>query len=87
LRLLIVLEPFWPREGHRGIFDVKGSINTSKEHTVAATKMELAELLSKAATADANWLREGVGVPAQALMDAEVSTLIGPSMAGAPRNG
>jgi putative transposase len=56
---------------------VKGSINTSKEHTVAATKMELAELLSKAEGADADWLREGVRVLAQALMDAEVSTLIG----------
>jgi Transposase, Mutator family len=56
---------------------VKGSINTSKEHTVAATKMELAELLSKADGADADWLREGVRVLAQALMDAEVSAQIG----------
>jgi hypothetical protein len=59
------------------IFDVKGSINTAKEHTVAATKMELAELLSKADGADADWLREGVRVLAQALMDAEVSAQIG----------
>src|SRR5919197_2556717 len=39
--------------------------------------MELAELLSKAETADADWLREGVRVLAQALMDAEVSAQIG----------
>ena len=44
---------------------------------MAATKMELAELLSKAETADADWLREGVRVLAQALMDAEVSAQIG----------
>jgi putative transposase len=44
---------------------------------VAATKMELAELLSKAEGADADWLREGVRVLAQALMEAEVSTQIG----------
>jgi putative transposase len=56
---------------------VKGSINTSKERTVAATKMELAELLSKAETAGADWLREGVRVLAQALMEAEVSSQIG----------
>jgi hypothetical protein len=61
---------------------VKGSINTSKEHTVAVTKMELAELLSKAEGADADWLREGVRVLAQALMDAEVPTLIGAERVG-----
>jgi putative transposase len=44
---------------------------------VAPTKMELAELLSKADGADADWLREGVRVLAQALMDAEVSAQIG----------
>jgi hypothetical protein len=64
-------------EGHRDIFDVKGSINTSKEHTVAATKMELAERLSKAEGADVDWLREGVRVLAQVLMEADVSAQIG----------
>jgi transposase-like protein len=39
--------------------------------------MELAELLSKAEGADADWLREGVRVLAQALMDAEVTAQIG----------
>jgi transposase-like protein len=39
--------------------------------------MELAELLSKAEGADADWLREGVRVLAQALMDTEVSAQIG----------
>src|SRR6266487_621860 len=39
--------------------------------------MELAELLSKADGADADWWREGVRVLAQALMDAEVSEQIG----------
>lgn len=44
---------------------------------MAVTKMELAELLSKAEGADADWLREGVRALAQALMDAEVSAQIG----------
>jgi putative transposase len=44
---------------------------------VVATKMELLELLSKAEDADVDFLREGVRVLAQALMEAEVSTQIG----------
>ena len=44
---------------------------------MAVTKMELAELLSKAEGADADWLREGVRVLAQALMEGEVSAQIG----------
>ena len=44
---------------------------------MAATKMELAEPLSKAEGADADWLRGGVRVLAQALMDADVAAHIG----------
>jgi hypothetical protein len=49
----------------------------SKQHTVAATKMELAEMPRKTEGADADWLRKGVRVLAQALMDAEVPVQIG----------
>jgi putative transposase len=44
---------------------------------VVTTKMELLELLSKADGADADFLREGVRVLAQALMDVEVAAQIG----------
>jgi hypothetical protein len=44
---------------------------------VAVSKMELLELLRKADGADVDFLREGVRVLAQALMDAEVSAQIG----------
>jgi len=44
---------------------------------VVTTKMELLELLSKAEDADVDFLREGVRVLAQALMEAEVSAQIG----------
>jgi putative transposase len=44
---------------------------------VAVSKMELLELVSKAETGDVDFLREGVRVLAQALMDAEVSAQIG----------
>jgi len=61
---------------------------------VVTTKMELLELLSKAEGADADWLREGVRVLAQALMDAEVSLQAGaghgeraPERRAAHRNG
>ena len=44
---------------------------------MAVSKMELLELLRKADGADVDFLREGVRVLAQALMDAEVSAQIG----------
>ena len=44
---------------------------------MAVSKMELLELVSKAETGDVDFLREGVRVLAQALMDAEVSAQIG----------
>src|SRR5215216_4556632 len=44
---------------------------------MAVTTMELMELLRKADGADVDFLREGVRVLAQALMDAEVSAQIG----------
>jgi putative transposase len=44
---------------------------------MAVTTMELLELLRKADGADVDFLREGVRVLAQALMDAEVSAQIG----------
>jgi hypothetical protein len=44
---------------------------------MAVTTMELLELLRKADSADVDFLREGVRVLAQALMDAEVSAQIG----------
>src|SRR5918912_548727 len=44
---------------------------------MAVTTMDLLELLRKADTADVDFLREGVRVLAQALMDAEVSAQIG----------
>jgi putative transposase len=44
---------------------------------VVTTKMELLELLSKAEGGDVDFLREGVRVPAQALMEVEVSGQIG----------
>ena len=50
---------------------------------MAVSKMELLELVSKAEAGDVDFLREGVRVLAQALMEAEVSAQIGPSMANA----
>jgi putative transposase len=44
---------------------------------VAVSKMELLELVSKAEAGDVDFLREGVRVLAQALMEAEVSVQIG----------
>ena len=44
---------------------------------MAVSKMELLNLVSKAETGDLDFLREGVRVLAQALMDAEVSAQIG----------
>jgi putative transposase len=44
---------------------------------VAVSKMELLELLRKAGGADVDFLRQGVRVLAQALMDVEVSAQIG----------
>ncbi len=44
---------------------------------MAVTTMDLLELLRKADGADVDFLREGVRVLAQALMDAEVSAQIG----------
>jgi putative transposase len=44
---------------------------------VAVSKMELLELVSKAEAGDVDFLREGVRVLAQALMEAEVSAQIG----------
>jgi putative transposase len=44
---------------------------------VAVSKMELLELVSKAGGGDVDFLREGVRVLAQALMEAEVSAQIG----------
>jgi Transposase, Mutator family len=44
---------------------------------VAVSKMELLELVSKAEGGDVDFLREGVRVLAQALMEAEVSVQIG----------
>jgi putative transposase len=44
---------------------------------VAVSKMELLELVRKAEAGDVDFLREGVGVLAQALMEAEVSAQIG----------
>jgi putative transposase len=44
---------------------------------VAVSKMELLELVSKAEAGDVDFLREGVRVLAQALMEVEVSTQIG----------
>jgi putative transposase len=44
---------------------------------VVTTKMELLELLSKAEGGDVDFLREGVRVLAQALMEVEVSGQIG----------
>jgi putative transposase len=44
---------------------------------VAVSKMELLELVSKAEAGDVDFLREGVRVLAQALMEAEVSQQIG----------
>jgi putative transposase len=44
---------------------------------MAVTTMELIELLRKADGGDIDFLREGVRVLAQALMDAEVSAQIG----------
>src|SRR5262245_35107 len=46
-------------------------------NTVVTTKMELLELLSKAEGTDVDFLREGVRVLAQALMDVEVAAQIG----------
>jgi putative transposase len=61
---------------------------------VVTTKMELLELLSKAEGGDVDWLREGVRVLAQALMDIEVSLQAGaghgeraPERRAAHRNG
>jgi putative transposase len=44
---------------------------------MAVSKMELLELVSKAEAGDVDFLREGVRVLAQALMEAEVSAQIG----------
>ena len=44
---------------------------------MAVSKMELLELVSKAEGGDVDFLREGVRVLAQALMEAEVSAQIG----------
>jgi putative transposase len=44
---------------------------------MAVSKMELLELVSKAEAGDVDFLREGVRVLAQALMEAEISTQIG----------
>ena len=44
---------------------------------MAVTTMELLELLRKADGSDIDFLREGVRVLAQALMDAEISVQIG----------
>ena len=44
---------------------------------MAVSKMELPELVSKAEAGDVDFLREGVRVQAQALMEAEVSAQIG----------
>jgi len=44
---------------------------------VVATKMDVLELLGKAQGADADWLREAVRVLAEAVMDAEVTGLVG----------
>ena len=44
---------------------------------MAVSKMELLELVSKAEAGDVDFLREGVRVLAQALMEAEVSQQIG----------
>jgi putative transposase len=56
---------------------VNGQEHVEERIAVAPIKMELAELLSKADGADADWLREGVRVLAQALMEADVSAQIG----------
>jgi putative transposase len=65
-----------------------------EDDTVVTTKMELLELLSKADGGDADFLREGVRVLAQALMDLEVAAQIGaehgqraPERRSAQRNG
>jgi putative transposase len=44
---------------------------------MAVSKMELLELVSKAEAGDVDFLREGVRVLTQALMEAEVSAQIG----------
>ena len=44
---------------------------------MVATKMDVLELLGKAQGADAAWLREAVRVLAEAIMDAEVTSLVG----------
>jgi hypothetical protein len=51
---------------------------------VAITKMELLDLVRNAQGGDVDFLREGVRVLAQALMDAEVSAQIARSSASAP---
>ena len=57
---------------------MKGSNqHVERSYAVAVSKMELLELLRKADGADVDFLREGVRVLAQALMDAEVSAQIG----------
>ena len=61
---------------------------------MAITTMELIELVRNAETGDVDFLREGVRILAQAMMDAEVTQLIGaghgeraPDTRTAQRNG
>jgi transposase-like protein len=54
---------------------------------VAITKMELMELVRNAEGGDVDFLREGVRVLAQALMEAEVSAQIGAELGERNREG
>lgn len=51
---------------------------------MAVTTMELIELVRNAETGDVDFMREGVRILAQALMDAEVTAQVGAVTANAP---
>lgn len=65
------------RESHRAILKDEEPNQRLEEDTVAVTKMELMELVRNAEDGDVDFLREGVRVLAQALMEAEVSDQAG----------
>jgi putative transposase len=64
-------------EDHRPILEDEGPNQRLEEDTVAITTMELIELARNAETGDVDFLREGVRMLAQAMMDAEVTAQIG----------
>jgi transposase-like protein len=82
------------RESHRVILEDEGLKQRLEEDTMAITKMELMELVRNTEGADVDFLREGVRVLAQALMEVEVTDQIGaghgernPEARTAQRNG